>query len=200
MIPKNIIEEENKRVQEMLKKQQESQAANFDAQQERYDRFQARQQIGGNKYANMQAKMDAAMQQNQADGNTQSINNTQMGLGAAQQMTSLAQNNGQGGTGDVAQSGVTGAMGGAMMGTMMAGTASGSMAGPIGAGVGAVVGTGVGILKANAAKEQRKRDAQASHQLRIAQIEQDKANRIQNALQNMGAQMGNAMQVPVMRI
>lgn len=192
-IPQNIIEEENKRVQEMLQRQQSSQAANFDAQQERYDRFQAREQIGGNKYANAQAKMDAALAQNQAS--TKISDQTQAGIAGAEQLTNMTKNTGEGGAGDVAGSVLSGAGAGAMFGTMM-----GAKGGPIGAGVGAVVGTGVGILKANAAKEQRKRDAQASHQLRIAQIEQDKANRIQNALQNMGAQMGNAMQVPVMRI
>lgn len=158
-----------------------------------------------------QMKMDAAMQENQTpstDAQAAQINQqTQMGLGAVQQMSNMASNRGEG-AGNVAQSGLSGAMGGAMMGTMMAGAgtgaatgaASGSMAGPIGAGVGAAVGVGVGLLQAKAAKEQRLREAQAAHHARIAQIEQEKATRIQNALSNMGMQMGQALQVPVVRI
>jgi hypothetical protein len=89
---------------------------------------------------------------------------------------------------DVGMGAATGALSGAMIG------------GPMGAAVGGVIGGGVGLLQAGAAREQRKRDAQAAHFQRIAQIEQEKSSRMQMALQNMGMAMGAAMQVPVVRI
>ncbi len=208
-----IMKQEAERYKQLQAQREAKMAAELDAQSNMVAKYRARQSLGGHEYANAQAKMDAAMQANQEDAvgdktkAAQIDQNTQLGLGASQQVMNLANQKGEG-AGNIAQSGVTGAMGGAMMGTMMAGAgsgaaagaASGSMAGPIGAGIGAAVGIGVGLLQAKAAKEQRIREAQAAHFNRISDIEKDKAARIGNALQNMGAQMSVALQVPVVRI
>lgn len=85
------------------------------------------------------------------------------------------------------------------MGALQGATA-GAAFGPWGAAAGGVIGGAVGLLKADAAQEQRKRDAEAKKLMQLAEIENDKANRIASSLQAMGNLMAQNMQVQTIRL
>lgn len=149
------------------------------------------------KAAKMQAaqmKMDTTAQN--VDTTPKGDMQTQAGLQAASGAMDLATSKSQGSAGaDVAGGAMTGAMSGAALGSIVPGIGTG-----VGAAVGGVVGGAVGLLKADAAAEQRKRDAEERKYQQLAQIENDKANRIAQSLQTMGSLMAQNMQVQTIRL
>lgn len=76
-----------------------------------------------------------------------------------------------------------------------AGTATGGAALGAGAatGIGLAVGAGLAYAQARAAKKQRERDAESGHYQRLAAIEEQKAQRMQNAMAQMAANMGASL-------
>jgi hypothetical protein len=106
------------------------------------------------------------------------------GFAAADYVNQQAQG-AQGSDPSVAGEAVTGGIAGGGIGAT-----GGPTGAAIGAGVGAAVGLASGVVKVNAARKAAARKAQADHQARLAQIEQDKAAKLNKAYSSMAANIG----------
>ena len=82
-----------------------------------------------------------------------------------------------------------GALGGAAEGAAL----GAQLGGAKGAAVGAAVGAVKGVLSARAARKQQARQAEAQHQTRLANIEGEKTQRMQNALQGLQNAFGQTL-------
>ena len=85
---------------------------------------------------------------------------------------------GQDAAGDIAGSTAGGVGAGAMVG------------GPWGAAIGGAIGLASGVVGVRAKRKAAKRQAEADHQARVAQIEQDKADRMRKAYATMASNIG----------
>jgi hypothetical protein len=104
---------------------------------------------------------------------------------------------GKEGAGAIGSSVLTGAGSGAMIGGVLggvptagAGIAPGAL---IGAGVGAAAGLTVGLLQSAEATKERKRKAAADMYGQLVNIENNKEQRVQNAMQSMGNSIGQTL-------